>query len=175
MTRPKKHLDPIGYRRGNTTSGANRKGNKNGRPPEYPPGTELFVVAIKLSNPEYAVATLLGRGIATKGVREALSLAAASLPPGLPKTRAEAYDYAMTHYRSRRNNATRNTLRLMIAEANQPAETPLEITKDDLVAQADEWDAANPDIQDHPLRREARINQRADDLPIGDKLEDWER
>lgn len=72
-------------RRGNTTSGADRRGFKGGREPLYPEGTITRFVALKLSDPEYAIAIWAGRGIAAKGVRMAISEWAKShpLPPGI--------------------------------------------------------------------------------------------
>lgn len=132
MTRPKKNLIH-GYRRGNTTSGAKRRGNRSGSRPAYPPGTELFSLVVKLSDPEYAIATILGDGIATKGVRRALSLAAEALPPGTPQTRAEAYVYAKEHHRSR--SPAQNIVR-QLATPGSSINFEIEVTQSEL----EEWE-----------------------------------
>lgn len=93
MTRPKKNLG-YQYRRGNTTSGALRKGNRNGRPAFYPPGTTIYRVLMTLSDADYAIAVILGNGNVSHGVRRTLAMAASQVPPDAPTTRFEAAQYA---------------------------------------------------------------------------------
>lgn len=79
MTRPKKpaNWDYRQARRGNTTSGESRRGNRDGRPPVYPEGTITHSLLLaKLSDREYAIAILLGNGSPAQGVRRALRSAA---------------------------------------------------------------------------------------------------
>ncbi len=114
MTRPKRNLEP-GYRRGNTTSGLSRRGNRNGRPPDYPLGTELFPILVRVSHREYAIAAILGDGKATVGVRQALSLAAQSLPPGCPQTRDEGIAYGKAQRRTKHFSAAFQKLKYAVA------------------------------------------------------------
>lgn len=76
---------PIGYRTGahgggNFTRGANRKGNRNGRKPLYPPGTPLSAMSIKLTDSQRALCLTLGHGGVSKGMRLALDIAARVMP-----------------------------------------------------------------------------------------------
>jgi hypothetical protein len=103
MTRRK---GEVGYREGNTTFGANRRGYRGGRKPTHPPGTELFPLSVRLSDSEYAIAINLGAGNSAAGMRRALTFAAQLLPPGSPQTQAEAMTHARLHRKKNNNVAT---------------------------------------------------------------------
>lgn len=118
----KKNILLSGYRRGNTTAGANRRGNRNGRKPLYPLGTELFAIMLKVPESEYVAAMVLGAGKAAQGAREALSRALLSLPPGMPQTRAEAYEWAVIE-RRKRSTASKAASRMRL-QAQAQAEEP---------------------------------------------------
>lgn len=125
MTKKKKILLP-GYRRGNTTSGANRRGNRDGRKPIYTDGTETYSIALVVSESEYAAAMVLGTGKAAQGAREALRRIIATLPPGMPQTRAEAYEWAVIE-RRKRSAASKAASRMRLqaqAQAQAQAQEP---------------------------------------------------
>ncbi len=119
VTRPKKKLIH-GYRRGNTTSGPDRRGNREGRKPIYAADTALHHISLNVSEPEYVVAMRLGAGKAAQGARQALLLAAASLPPGGPQTRTEAYAAAVAARKARSTHA-RTLARLAAARLIAPS------------------------------------------------------
>lgn len=99
-------------RRGNTTSGAERKGFKGGRKRLHPEGTVLHPVGLKLTDPEYALALWAGAGIATRGVRIALEAwsVANPLPPGVAQLDRFATETAI-----KRDKAQRRLSRLKAA------------------------------------------------------------
>jgi hypothetical protein len=76
MTRRKKFLKTPAERqracRGNTTSGPDRRGNKAGRPPAYPPGTQVWSWNVTLSDAHSRKAKALGHGNTNAGIRNAL-------------------------------------------------------------------------------------------------------
>ncbi len=95
MTKPKKdaHL----YRRGNTTSGPDRKGYKGGRRGDYPTGTPMYPVLIQLDSRHNAIAIYVGGGTAGRGIRALLEAAAATLDPTWPLERNAAYGIMQTN------------------------------------------------------------------------------
>jgi hypothetical protein len=66
--------------RGNRTHGDERRGNKDGRPPMYPPGTALGRINLVIPMPLYTMLRVMGRGNATQGARSAVKLAAQVMP-----------------------------------------------------------------------------------------------
>lgn len=75
MGGPRILLNHDGWRGGNTTRGPDRKGYKGGRKRLYPEGTALYPVALKMAEPECAMAIFLGRGNMSDGIRRALETA----------------------------------------------------------------------------------------------------
>lgn len=71
---------------GNTTHGENRRGNRNGRKPLYPPGTLVCSMSFKVSEDLYCKAMILGRGNASTGMRMGTEYAYAMQKPALPET-----------------------------------------------------------------------------------------
>jgi hypothetical protein len=76
MTRRKKFLKTPAERqrvcRGNTTYGADRRGNKAGRRPAYPPDTVIWPWHLTLSDAHCRKAKALGHGNLAAGIRKAL-------------------------------------------------------------------------------------------------------
>ena len=72
---------------GNRTRGAERRGNRSGRPPLYPKGTPVSQLALWLSDNDRAIATYLGEGKVSQGIRRALAMAAVQIdcPESLEK------------------------------------------------------------------------------------------
>jgi hypothetical protein len=66
--------------RGNRTHGDERRGNKDGRPPMYPPGAALGRINLVIPMPLYTMLRVMGRGNATRGARSAVKLAAQVMP-----------------------------------------------------------------------------------------------
>ncbi len=71
-------------RRGNTTSGPERRGNRQGRPGGYPQGTYTNLTSFKLSEEHLAIAVMLGAGTAAHGIRAVLSAVAPLLYSEIP-------------------------------------------------------------------------------------------
>src|SRR5579862_624597 len=67
-------------RRGNFTRGEDRKGNRDGRSPMYPPGTPLGRINLIVEMKHYAMLRAMGGGNATRGARMTVKLASQVLP-----------------------------------------------------------------------------------------------
>jgi hypothetical protein len=70
----------FGSQRGNFTRGVERRGNKNGRPPMYEPGTPLAYIHTKVPNEHNTVLRTMGRGNAARGARMAIAWATKIMP-----------------------------------------------------------------------------------------------
>jgi hypothetical protein len=120
-------MDKDSYRRGNTTSGPGRRGYRGGRKPIHPLGTETHPLMLRVSDAEYAIAVLLGNGFATKGIRQALALAAPGLPAGSPTTR----DEALAHTRALTAEARRRAYKAWNGILTPKQAKAIELTEED--------------------------------------------
>lgn len=92
MTRKLRQPDNIiaGRRRGNTTEGAARRGNRNGRTPIYQGGA-TWPLSVTLSDEHFAKALYAGSGIAGRGIRELLDKYTAPTDAVLERGKAEEH------------------------------------------------------------------------------------
>jgi hypothetical protein len=65
---------------GNYTTGAERRGNRNGRKPVHAPGTPLLRVQLKVPLELHSLLRVMGAGNATEGLRKAIAWAAHVMP-----------------------------------------------------------------------------------------------
>lgn len=104
-------------RRGNTTCGPDRRGNKDGRKPIYAKGVLTFKTNLMLSTEHFAKALYAGDGNLSNGIRKLLDAYAAPAGAPLERFQAEAVTRSAAAQRAKATSDARNHARYASAKA----------------------------------------------------------